>query len=207
MSPSKNQIESLNMLGYFQDPVTSDFVCGLVGCRSKVKIRPDAFILVTSATNTISISPKPSFDSLIDSILNFQEMNAPDEYLKQYTNNCICSYTVLSDQYIYAKSKKNKKGSSRNFIDQLVRVKSSNIWSYGLNISLGENSGDLYVQFKNRNGGPGDVYQYFDFPLKIWKRFAGTSSKGHFFWKYIRNNYRYRKLTGDRRGKLPNAIN
>lgn len=206
---SKHQIESLNMLGYFQSTPTADFVCGLVGCNSKVKISDSGtYFFVTSATNTMSISPKPSFELLVDSILDFQYSNAPYEYFEYKEKGTgplwNTEKSVLCSTYVLAKS--NKK-SSRDFSKNLVRVKSSNIWSYGYNAEIGKKSADMYIQFKGKNGGPGDIYLYFDVPLQVWKKFITAPSKGHFFWKHVRNNFRYRKLTGDKKGKLPNAIN
>ena len=72
---------------------------------------------------------------------------------------------------------------------------------------MGDDTGDVYVQFKNKRGGPGDVYVYYDVPVRVYQKWITTSSKGHYFWEYIRNKYKYSKLTGDKRGKLPNAIN
>lgn len=98
--------------------------------------------------------------------------------------------------------------SSRDLSKNMVRVRSSNIWSYGINVkSNKDNKGDVIVQFKGPNGGPDDIYLYMDVPIKVWKRWITAPSKGHYFWQYIRNNYFYRKLTGDKRGKLRNAIN
>lgn len=98
--------------------------------------------------------------------------------------------------------------SSRDLTKNMVRVRSSNIWSYGINVkSNKDNKGDVVVQFKGPNGGPDDIYMYMDVPIKVWKRWITAPSKGHYFWQYIRNNYFYRKLTGDKRGKLRNAIN
>lgn len=98
--------------------------------------------------------------------------------------------------------------SSRDLSKNLQRVKSSNLWSYGFDIKDPKTRfGTMLIQFKGNNGGPGDIYQYFDVPINLWRRFITAKSKGHFFWVYIRNNFRYRKLTGDKRGKLPNAIN
>ena len=65
----------------------------------------------------------------------------------------------------------------------------------------------MYIQFKGRDGGPDDIYMDCDVPIRVYRRFVTATSKGHFFWQYIRNNYKYRKLTGDKRGKLPNAVN
>lgn len=92
--------------------------------------------------------------------------------------------------------------------NRLFRVKSSNVWAYRLFMrDRHDKTGDLIVQFKARDGGPGDVYQYYDVPFTLFRRWQATTSKGHFFWKYIRNYYKYSKLTGDKRGKLANAIN
>lgn len=98
--------------------------------------------------------------------------------------------------------------SSRDLTDSLVRVKSSNVWAYGMNVRDDEGKyGDVIAQFKDTHGGPGDLYIYFDVPTSVYRRWVTAPSAGHFFWQYIRNNYRYSKLTGDKRGKLPNAIN
>jgi hypothetical protein len=67
--------------------------------------------------------------------------------------------------------------------------------------------GDLIIQFKGKYGGPGDVYMYFDVPVTVWRRFISAPSKGHYFWVNIRNNFWYRKLTGNKKGVLKNAIN
>ena len=98
--------------------------------------------------------------------------------------------------------------SSREVSKNMVRVKSSNIWSYTINIKdRHDKVGDVYVQFKGRNGGPDDVYQYLDVPVSLWRRWIVAPSKGHFFWQFIRNNFKFRKLTGDHRTHLPNGIN
>lgn len=98
--------------------------------------------------------------------------------------------------------------SSRDMTKNMVRVKSSNIWSYGINIKRrGDDTGDVLVQFKGKNGGPDDIYMYYDVPVKVYRQWIGSPSAGHYFWQYIRNNYKYRKLTGDKRTKLRNGIN
>lgn len=105
-------------------------------------------------------------------------------------------------------SRKIQCASSRDISKNLVRVRSSNLWAYGMNVKDYKNKmGDLVIQFKGREGGPGDVYMYFDVPTKLYQRLLSAPSAGHFFWKYIRNNFKYRKLTGDKKGKLPNAVN
>ena len=62
------------------------------------------------------------------------------------------------------------------------------------------------MQFKRKDGGPGDIYIYYNVPNKIWQRLVASPSKGHAFWALIRNVYTYAKLTGDKRTKLANGI-
>ena len=98
--------------------------------------------------------------------------------------------------------------SAREITKNMVRVKSSNIWSYGINLRRTQDkTGDVYVQFKNSNGGAGDIYVYYEVPIVIYRRWLGASSKGHFFHQYIRNNYVFAKLTGDKRTKLKGGVN
>lgn len=98
--------------------------------------------------------------------------------------------------------------NSRDISKNLVRVRSSNIWAYGIDIRDRKSGvGDVYIQFKGKNGGPDDIYVYFDVPVNLWRKFIAAPSKGHFFWMNIRNNFWYRKLTGDKRTKLKNGIN
>lgn len=97
--------------------------------------------------------------------------------------------------------------SSRDILKNLVRVKSSNVWAVTADIKdFKSKTCTMYVQFKGENGGPGDIYAYYDVPVVIYNRMHGAPSKGHYFWKYIRNNYKYAKLTGDKRTKLANGI-
>lgn len=98
--------------------------------------------------------------------------------------------------------------STRDLMRGLVRVRSSNVWGYNINVrDKKDKNGDVIVQFKGDKGGPGDVYIYYDIPVMVYRKWHSAPSKGHFFWRYIRNNYKYSKLTGDKRGKLKNAIN
>lgn len=98
--------------------------------------------------------------------------------------------------------------TTRDLAKNLVRVKSSNVWAYSINIrNRHDKVGDVLTQFKGPKGGPGDIYLYYDVPVNLWRRWLSAPSKGHFFWQYIRNTFSYRKLTGDKRGKLKNAIN
>lgn len=116
---------------------------------------------------------------------------------------------VLDRSILAAKhSTRNKRRrDSRQITDHMVRCKSSNVWGYAFDIQEDSNEGTLYVQFKSDKGGPGDIYRYYEVPLRIYQRFLSSPSKGHAHWKYIRNNYKYSKLTGDKRGKLKNAVN
>ena len=101
-------------------------------------------------------------------------------------------------------SRRNKT-TTQDFVKKLARVKSSNVWSYAFQ-PKDDKVGDMLMQFKGRNGGPGDIYIYYNVPNKIWQRFVAAPSKGHFMWEYIRNIFTYAKLTGDKRTHLPNGI-
>lgn len=106
-------------------------------------------------------------------------------------------------------TRNQRRPSSRDITDRLVRCRSSNVWAYAYDNSADPKGrvGDVYVQFKNAHGGAGDIYRYYDVPLYIYKKFISGPSKGHSVWQYLRNTYRYSKLTGDKRGKLKNAVN
>lgn len=93
--------------------------------------------------------------------------------------------------------------SSRDVAKNLVRVKSSNIWAYGIDLSGNPKSptADVVVQFKSRDGGPGDIYMYYDVPKTLYRKWQGSPSKGHYFWQYIRGKFDSRKLTGDKKLK------
>lgn len=98
--------------------------------------------------------------------------------------------------------------NTKNLAQNLVRVRSSNVWAIGFNVkNKGDNVGDMVMQFKNKNGGAGDLYIYYDIPIKVYRRLLNAPSVGHEFWVSVRNNYKYSKLTGNKRGVLPNAIN
>lgn len=98
--------------------------------------------------------------------------------------------------------------SSREITQNMVRVKSSNIWAYCIDIKRPtDNTGNIYVQFKGSNGGPDDVYVYFDVPVVIYRRWLGAPSKGHFFWVYIRGKYPFAKLTGNKKTKQKGGVN
>lgn len=111
------------------------------------------------------------------------------------------SNEILYGTPIFAKSN----FSTRDFIKKLIRVKSSNLWSYAYQ-PKDTQKGDVLIQFKGAQGGPDDIYIYYDVPAKVWQGFVGAPSKGRFFWQHIRNAVKYAKLTGDKRTHLPNGI-
>lgn len=108
--------------------------------------------------------------------------------------------TRIRSEAILAASK------SREITRDMVRVKSSNVWGYNIDVRGNGNVGDVYVQFKGAKGGPGDIYVYYDVPVRIYRKWHTAPSKGHFFWQYIRNNYKYSKLTGDKKTHLKNGV-
>lgn len=119
---------------------------------------------------------------------------------------------TISASRIFSKSFQNRHDTSRrnktttqDFVKKLARVKSSNVWSYAFQ-PKDEKTGDMLMQFKKKDGGPGDIYIYYNVPSKLWQRFVASPSKGHFMWQFIRNVFTYAKLTGDKRTHLPNGI-
>lgn len=99
----------------------------------------------------------------------------------------------------------SNKISTRDMMSKMLRVKSSNVWSYAFQ-PKDYNLGTMLIQFKGAKGGPEDVYVYYDVPNKLWQKFVSAPSKGSFFWKHIRNVFKYSKLTGDKRTKLANGV-
>lgn len=98
--------------------------------------------------------------------------------------------------------------SSRELTKNLVRVRSSNVWAYCINIkNRKDKTGDVLVQFKGPKGGPGDIYIYYSVPINIWRKIIGSPSAGHAVWQYLRGRYTYAKLTGDKKTKMRGGIN
>ena len=92
--------------------------------------------------------------------------------------------------------------SARDVTKNMVRVNSSNVWGYNFEVSNEDpNYCTIYMQFKNSNGGPGDIYAYYDVPIVVYRRMHTAPSVGHYFWVYIRNKYVTAKLTGDKKLK------
>lgn len=98
--------------------------------------------------------------------------------------------------------------SSRDITKKMIRVKSSNLWSYCIDVRHAKDkTGIVYVQFKGERGGPGDVYCYYDVPVVVYQKLLAATSKGHAFWKYLRGKFLYSKLTGDKKTKMPGGVN
>ena len=83
---------------------------------------------------------------------------------------------------------KNKKTDRYGFWTDFV---SSNIDG----IDYDANKKQLWIRFHS-----GAVYTYFNVPVRVAQGFYSTSSKGHYFWKHIRNNkhIKYQKLHASR---------
>jgi len=198
--------ESLKLLGYYR--VGDDFINDSnEGFISQVEIQDDGTFLIRSS----KYENGEIYDREDECEADFDKLELLlIDILEDFNIDVFISATIVSDesseQYII--EAKSKGVSSRDITRNLVRVKSSNLWSYGIDIKdRKDKTGNVYVQFKNTNGGPGDIYQYLDVPVNLWRKWLGSVSKGHFLWAYIRNQFSYRKLTGDRKGKLPNALN
>ena len=195
--------ESLKMLGYYREGNT--FVNNSdPNFRSEINIRDDGvfhidcfFFDESRGRNRHLKHTTSNFEDLTDYVVDlFDKL-----HIDVFTSVVFSSKEKV--QHVIESAI-----STRDLAKNLVRVKSSNLWSYGINIKdRKDKTGDVLVQFKDTNGGPGDMYQYLDVPTNIWRKWLAAPSKGSFLWKYIRDKYPYRKLTGDKRGKLPNAIN
>lgn len=152
-----------------------------------------------------------------DGTATFHQKGQPDytiktseecfDYLEKQCGSIFASviYRGIEFRPIFAR-RENR--SARDITKNLVRVRSSNVWAYGIEIKDAKKGvGDVYVQFKGKNGGQGDLYRYYNVEIRTWRKFLSAPSKGHFVWQYLRNNYLYSKLTGNKRGVLPNAVN
>lgn len=174
------------------------------GGQSVVEIRPfsdgyEAKIIEKTPQGLVSSRTTSLLD--VDDVISYLDLIMNRLDIEVFSSKAIC-YTDKRQQVILAAI------SSRDLSKNLVRVKSSNIWAYTINIKDNKSKvGDVLCQFKGKNGGPGDIYMYFDVPVRLWQKWLAAPSKGHFFWEYIRNNFYYRKLTGNKKGVLRNAIN
>lgn len=160
---------------------------------------------------SISVADNHIVIYLDDTEAHFTDTDEAMQYVENILDstdtNVLSSITICNPSetknFVYAAI------STRSLSDKLVRVKSSNLWSYGINIrDRHQTTGDVIVQFKGKDGGPnGGLYIYYDIPIKLWQRWLTAPSKGSFFWRHIRNVFKYSRLDGNKRGYLPNAIN
>lgn len=143
-------------------------------------------------------------DTLAEYDIDSSEIVAPEELIAD--KGIITSSTnIFAKGFNQHDNTKRNKTTTKDFVSKLARVKSSNVWSYAFQ-PKDNKIGDMLMQFKSKNGGPGDIYIYYNVPSKIWQRLVSAPSKGHAFWELIRNIYTYAKLTGDKRTHLPNGI-
>jgi hypothetical protein len=158
-------------------------------------------------TDSITTSSATEFIDFVEKVLkehNIDNVKIVESEELDLVDDGIAPRRVLAKTFS-VRAARQQKTSTRDFADKLSRVKSSNVWAYAFN-PKDEYIGDMLMQFKNKNGGPADIYIYYDVPSKIWRRLVAAPSKGHAFWELIRNRYKYAKLTGDKRTKLPNGI-
>jgi hypothetical protein len=156
------------------------------------------------------ISPVRFIDFIEDVLdqhdITTAEIVDPDDLIISDSGIKISAATILAkDKQDHHDTSKRNKTTTQDFVKKLARVKSSNVWSYAFQ-PKDDKMGDMLMQFKAKNGGPGDIYIYYNVPNKVWQRLVAAPSKGHLFWTLIRNVYTYAKLTGDKRTHLPNGI-
>lgn len=193
----KEYVECLDFLGYNR-----------VGSRSVVNAHygdSSCRVIAMRYGNDIEITYYGTLGSgrrVVNSVPNL--ILATERILSKYDYNIGNSVNISTSSKLYVKAAIN----TRNLAKDIIRVKSSNVWGYAFNIKdRRDKMGTLIVQFKAKNGGPGHIYCYYDVPTMTYRRWQSANSKGHYFWEYIRNNFKYSKLTGDKRGVLPNAVN
>lgn len=165
-------------------------------------VSPDEYqVEVVDKTPQGLVSNRTTTFKEVEDVISYLDILMKRLEIEIVSSNTIC-YTDKRQEVILAAI------SSRDLSKNMVRVKSSNIWSYTINVKDHKaKTGDVLCQFKGKNGGPGDIYAYFDVPIRLWQKWLAAPSKGAFFWKYIRNNFYYRKLTGNKKGVLKNAVN
>lgn len=179
-------------------------------CTGRNKWTNDDFTLKFDVKNkddiVVNVITPPAKGKLLKTKKTFNDASNLIDYLEeiQPTELSInCAINAERRQAILAAR------STKEITKNLVRVKSSNLWGYAIDIKdRHDKVGDVYIQFKGKNGGPtGGIYVYYDVLISDWRKLISSPSAGHAFWKLIRNRYRYSKLTGDKRGKLHNAVN
>ena len=169
-------------------------------------------------TNTFTLTIPKDFKQTHTVRLKANAKGTPDQLLDdvekllveldELSEPVVSSVTYRGTELREIIAKSDRRRTARDIVKDLVRVRSSNVWAYGIEIKDNKAKvGDVYIQFKAKNGGPGDIYRYYEVPINVWRKLLSSQSKGHGVWVLLRNNFYYPKLTGDRKGKLPNAIN
>ena len=199
-SHKEDFIEAMNLLG-FKHEFDNTWLFENDNLTARMMYYRDGVVQTYWTGSTHSrIKPSPPDTSDISKLVaNFEKM------LKKYGDTDLIEATFLPVDY---RDKIEAAKSSRDLANLIQRTRSSNIWGFGFNVTddTGEGSGDLVMQFREPNGGGGAIYQYFDVPIRLYRNLLRAPSKGAFFWKHIRNNFTYRKLTGDRKTKLAHGI-
>lgn len=192
-------IEAMQFLGFkpiAKKHYSASITTSIGTCRIIASYHKKGIKVITCGTKGSTVRKASSVINTIDAVEEIYE-----QYMYSILENI--AFTSISDRKAVMAAIDTK-----NLAQNLVRCKSSNVWAYGMNIKdKKDKTGDLLMQFKGKNGGPSDLYIYFDVPVTIYRRLQSAPSVGHFFWLNIRNNYKYSKLTGNKRGVLPNAIN
>lgn len=176
----------------------------------------DDGVLVTVYKDNQEVESKQFFSSirfidfieniLADNDIEYAEIVDPNEMIIADKGIMVSASTILAKSFQNQHdTSRREKTTTKDFVKKLSRVKSSNVWSYAFQ-PKDDKVGDMLMQFKAKNGGPGDIYIYYNVPSRIWQRFVAAPSKGHFFWEFVRNVFTYAKLTGDKRTHLPNGI-
>ena len=198
-------LESTDCETVYYDPDELDFLYNLLG----FEYNQDADIYEWMDTDQdigIECNPNNPLDVTVLDANGSEHMtyDSIDDMIHAVESTILQCHMSVFSKRVPVKAAINVK----NLASQLFRVKSSNVWAYRLFMrDRHDKTGDLLVQFKHKNGGPGDVYIYYDVPFMIFRNWQATQSKGHYFWKHIRNYFKYSKLTGDKIGKLKNAVN
>lgn len=146
-------------------------------------------------------------DTLAQYDIETAEIVEPEDLVVADQGIVVSAATIIARSFRQNRhdTSRREKTTTQDFVKKLARVKSSNVWSYAFQ-PKDDKVGDMLMQFKARNGGPGDIYIYYNVPNRIWQRLVAAPSKGHTFWTLIRNVFTYAKLTGDKRTHLPNGI-
>jgi len=80
-------------------------------------------------------------------------------------------------------------------IEKVYKTASSNLKYAGYN----EKDKILYLSFTDAKSG---YYKYFDVPLVTFHSLLQAESKGSFFSKYVKNIYKYEKVTSPVNSKI-----